>query len=65
MKPLISHAAVAALGMGVGIALIAFLDRDEKHEVSGDGRIHLPNEKGMRKGRTLLRKNPRHLVSSV
>ena len=42
MKPLISHAAVAALGMGVGIALIAFLDRDEKHEVSGDGRIHLP-----------------------
>jgi|GEM_PF-4425708 len=32
MKPLISHAAVAALGMGVGIALIAFLDRDVKHQ---------------------------------
>lgn len=45
MKPLISHAAVAALGMGVGIALIALLDRDEKHEVSADGRIPPPNQR--------------------
>jgi tetratricopeptide (TPR) repeat protein len=44
MKPLVSHAAASAVGMGVGIALIAFLDRDEKHEVSGDGRIHLPSQ---------------------
>ncbi len=45
MKPLVSHAAASAVGMGVGIALIAFLDRDEKHEVSGDGRVPLPAQR--------------------
>ena len=45
MKPLISHAAASAVGMGVGIAFIVLLDRDEKHEVSGDGRAPLPNQR--------------------
>ena len=45
MKPLISHAVASAVGMGFGIALIAFLDRGEKHEVSGDGRIPPPNQR--------------------
>lgn len=45
MKQIISHAAASAVGMGVGIALIAFLDRDEKHEVSGDGHIPPPNQR--------------------
>lgn len=45
MKQIISHAAASAVGMGVGIALIAFLDHDEKHEVSGDGGAPLPNQR--------------------
>ncbi len=45
MKPLVRHAAVFAAGMGVGIALIAFLDRDEKHEVSGDAPVPLPGQR--------------------
>lgn len=36
MKPPISHAVAAAMGMGAGIALVAFLDRDEKPKVSGN-----------------------------
>ena len=45
MKTPISHAVASAVGMGVGIALIAFLDRDEKHGASADGRIPPPNQR--------------------
>lgn len=45
MKPLISHAALFAVGIAVGIALIPFVDRDEKQEVSGDGRIPLSGQR--------------------
>jgi hypothetical protein len=45
MKPLVSHAVASAVGIGVGISLIAFLDRDAKHEASGDGRAALQNQR--------------------